>query len=110
MREKIITLSVVVTLFCYMIVCYLFAGWRGFLTSLSSAILYGIIALIIKRDRDKQIESLSRHKAEIHNLRLAIEEFQRTVYLANQLMSKYGLSVKMPSVLPSVLPSVFDKQ
>lgn len=110
MKDKIFTVAIYAMLCCFMFGCFMFAGWRGFVTALCSAILYGTVALIIERDRKKQIESLDCHKGEVHNLRLTVAEMQNTIHLANTLLTRYGLSVKMPQVFNTLLPSVFDQR
>ncbi len=112
MKDKIFAVSVWATMICVLVAYYQFAGWRGFCTGLLSAIFYGLIALIIKRDRDNQIENLSRYQGEVHNLRLTISEAQERIYEANCLLIKYGAKehIKMPQIFSSLLPSVFDRK
>lgn len=110
MQNKIFVVCVYITMLCFLFGCYLFAGWKGLAATIVTAIFYGLIALIVKRDRDVISNELDRCRAEVHNLRLTIADYQETVYLANRMLQKYGMSVGIPTMRETILRSVFDKK
>jgi hypothetical protein len=112
MKTKIGALAIWMMLLGFYMGTYSFAGGRGLIATLLASLMWAIMVVIVNNDREKQIELLDLHKAEVHNLRLAITEFQRTIHRANERLLNSGtnLPVVMPEVLPSVLPSVFDER
>jgi hypothetical protein len=89
--EKIFVSIGLTMMLCQYYGFYVFAGWRGVVTSFINMILYGLIAYNFKVSADKNGELASEYRAQLHNTINERNNLENELHNAKQQLYIHGL-------------------